>query len=46
MDKVLADEGYDATPRLMSETLDEILEINFDIVIGDGHIKGTKKAPR
>ncbi|WP_159732537.1 response regulator [Sphingobacterium sp. 18053] len=43
MDEVLADEGFDVTPSLTTEPIEDILEIDPDIIIVDDHIRGTKK---
>lgn len=42
MDHILTHEGYDVTPSLTTEPIEEIEEINPDIVIVDEHIKGEK----
>lgn len=46
MDEVLADEGFEVTPSLTIEPIDDILEIDPDIIIVDDHIRGTKKRIR
>ncbi|ANF50349.1 hypothetical protein A0O34_07395 [Chryseobacterium glaciei] len=43
MDHVLTEEGYDVTPSLTTEPIDNIDQIEPDVVIVDDNIKGKKK---
>ncbi|AZA83144.1 hypothetical protein C1637_19615 [Chryseobacterium lactis] len=43
MDEVLEDEGFDVTPSLTTEPIENIEEIDPDVVVVDDHIKGSKK---
>ncbi len=43
MDEVLEDEGFDVTPSLTTEPIENIEDIDPDVVIVDDHIKGDKK---
>jgi two-component system response regulator VicR len=43
MDHILTNEGYDVTPSLTTEPIEEIEEINPDVVIVDEYIKGDKR---
>lgn len=43
MDEVLEDEGFEVTPSLTTEPIENIEEIDPDVVVVDDHIKGEKK---
>jgi len=43
MDEVLEDGGFDVTPSLTTEPIENIEDIDPDVVIVDDHIKGDKK---
>lgn len=43
MDHILTNEGYDVTPSLTTEPIEEIEEIDPDVVIVDEYIKGDKR---
>jgi len=43
MDHILTSEGYDVTPSLNTDPIEEIDDINPDIVIVDEYIKGDKR---
>ncbi|WP_312173209.1 response regulator [Chryseobacterium sp.] len=43
MDHILSNEGYDVTPSLNTDPIDEIDDINPDVVIVDEFIKGDKR---
>ncbi|WP_316798268.1 two-component system response regulator [Pedobacter frigidisoli] len=42
MDQVLEEEGFEVTPSLTTEPIENIDEIDPDLVIVDDHIKGDK----
>jgi two-component system response regulator VicR len=43
MDHILTNEGYDVTPSLTTEPIEQIEEIDPDVVIVDEYIKGDKR---
>lgn len=46
MDEVLTDEGFDVTPSLTTEPIDNINEIDPDVVVVDEHVQGGKKGTK
>lgn len=46
MDQVLEEEGFDVTPSLTTEPVENIEDIDPDVIVIDDHIKGGKKGSK